>query len=110
MALYNVSISVKGLKHISESGEIIPVIWALLDGKDTRWKSYKSRHGYHTVQVLASVLQKNKNRNRAKDNLNCTSLILTNETFHFNIYVSFVEDNVTSEQSVETVNELGVTL
>lgn len=38
MALYNVSISVKGLKHISESGEIIPVIWALLDGKDARPK------------------------------------------------------------------------
>lgn len=38
MALYNVSISVKGLKHISESPEIIPVIRTLLDGKDTLGK------------------------------------------------------------------------
>lgn len=35
MALYNVSISVKGLKYISESSEIIPVIRTLLDGKKT---------------------------------------------------------------------------
>lgn len=103
MALYNVSISVKGLKHISESGEIIPVIWALLDGKDTRRKSYKSRDSQASCK-------KKKKRNGAKDNFNCTSPTLTNETFHFNICVSFVEDNVTSEQSVETVNELGVTL
>lgn len=34
MALYNVSISVRGLKHISESCEIMPVIWKLLDGKN----------------------------------------------------------------------------
>lgn len=35
MALYNISISVKGLKHISGSPEIVPVIWTLLDGEDT---------------------------------------------------------------------------
>ncbi len=35
MALYNVSISVKGLKYISENPGLLPVIWTLLDGKET---------------------------------------------------------------------------
>lgn len=34
MALYNVSISVKGLKYISESPGLLPLIWILLEGKE----------------------------------------------------------------------------
>lgn len=33
MALYNVSISLKGLKYLSENRGILPLIWNLLDGK-----------------------------------------------------------------------------
>lgn len=33
MALYNVSISVKGLKYISENSGFLPLIWTLLDGE-----------------------------------------------------------------------------
>lgn len=33
MALYNVSINVKGLKYISESPGFIPLLWWLLSGK-----------------------------------------------------------------------------
>lgn len=33
MALYNVSISVKGLKYISESSGLLQLIWTLLDGR-----------------------------------------------------------------------------
>lgn len=33
MALYNVSISVKGLKYISENSGLLPLIWTLLDGE-----------------------------------------------------------------------------
>lgn len=36
MALYNVSISVKGLKYMSENPGLLPLIWTLLDGKVTR--------------------------------------------------------------------------
>lgn len=78
MALYNVSISVKGLKHISESPETIPVIWTLLDGKDTLRKRY-------SPGMDPSVLRKTKNR--TKDGLNCTNQILRNETFHLNLCV-----------------------
>lgn len=35
MTLYNVSISVKGLKYISENPEVISLIWTLLDGKNS---------------------------------------------------------------------------
>lgn len=35
MALYNVSISVKGLKYISENPGLLPLIWTLLDGRKT---------------------------------------------------------------------------
>uniref|UniRef100_H3DAF1 Heat shock transcription factor 2 binding protein n=1 Tax=Tetraodon nigroviridis TaxID=99883 RepID=H3DAF1_TETNG len=49
MALYNVSISVKGLKHISESPEIIPVIWTLLDDGD--WEVC-----LHALRLLQSLL------------------------------------------------------
>lgn len=34
-ALYNISISIKGLKHISESPTLLPLIWNLLGGKKT---------------------------------------------------------------------------
>ena len=34
MALYNVSISVKGLKYISGNPALLPLIWTLLEGKD----------------------------------------------------------------------------
>lgn len=33
MALYNVSISLKGLKYLSENQELILLIWTLLDGE-----------------------------------------------------------------------------
>ena len=35
MALYNVSISVKGLKYITENKGLMAIIWTLLDGKLT---------------------------------------------------------------------------
>ncbi|XP_034459504.1 heat shock factor 2-binding protein isoform X2 [Hippoglossus hippoglossus] len=35
MALYNVSISVSGLRYISENPRLITLIWSLLNGKDT---------------------------------------------------------------------------
>lgn len=33
MALYNVSISVQGLKYISENSGLLHLIWTLLDGR-----------------------------------------------------------------------------
>ncbi|XP_056883390.1 heat shock factor 2-binding protein isoform X4 [Takifugu flavidus] len=49
MTLYNVSISVKGLKYISESPEVIPLIWTLLDDGD--WEVC-----LHTLRLLQSML------------------------------------------------------
>lgn len=34
MALYNVSINLKGLRHISESPGFLPLLWWLLSGKE----------------------------------------------------------------------------
>lgn len=34
MALYNVSINLKGLRYISESPGFIPLLWWLLSGKE----------------------------------------------------------------------------
>ena len=34
MALYNVSISVRGLKYISQSPGLLPMVWTLLEGED----------------------------------------------------------------------------
>lgn len=68
MALYNVSISVKGLKHISESPEIIPVIWTLLDGKDTlgiRYNPGIDGTGLKDLQVFCKK-QKKQNKRRLK--------------------------------------------
>lgn len=45
MALYNVSISVKGLKYISENSGLLPLIWTLLDGEFA--------DGKHTGLVVA---------------------------------------------------------
>ncbi|XP_044200198.1 heat shock factor 2-binding protein isoform X2 [Thunnus albacares] len=39
MALYNVSISVKGVKYISENPGLLSLIWTLLDGKETSRKT-----------------------------------------------------------------------
>lgn len=58
MALYNVSISVKGLKHISESPEIIPVIWTLLDGKD----ALRRRRYNPVVLLFLSEVRGHKNQ------------------------------------------------
>ncbi|XP_030265760.1 heat shock factor 2-binding protein isoform X2 [Sparus aurata] len=49
MALYNVSISVKGLKYISENPGLLPLIWTLLDDGD--WEVC-----LHTLRLLQSVL------------------------------------------------------
>ncbi|KAI3366258.1 hypothetical protein L3Q82_009725 [Scortum barcoo] len=49
MALYNVSISVKGLKYISENPGLLPVIWTLLDDGD--WEVC-----LHSLRLLQSVL------------------------------------------------------
>ncbi|CAJ1087138.1 heat shock factor 2-binding protein isoform X3 [Xyrichtys novacula] len=49
MALYNVSISVKGLKYISENPGLLPLIWTLLDDGD--WEVR-----LHSVRLLQSVL------------------------------------------------------
>lgn len=46
MALYNVSISVKGLKYISENPGLLPLIWTLLDGRETI-----RRHTMHLEQL-----------------------------------------------------------
>lgn len=46
MALYNVSISVKGLKYISESPGLLPLIWTLLDGKETIRKHTSMNYMY----------------------------------------------------------------
>lgn len=46
MALYNVSISVKGLKYISENPGLLPLIWTLLDGRETI-----RRHKMHLEQL-----------------------------------------------------------
>ena len=35
MVLYNVSISVSGLRYIGENPRLITLIWSLLNGKDT---------------------------------------------------------------------------
>uniref|UniRef100_A0A8C2Z268 Heat shock transcription factor 2 binding protein n=1 Tax=Cyclopterus lumpus TaxID=8103 RepID=A0A8C2Z268_CYCLU len=49
MALYNVSISVKGLKCISENPGLLPLIWTLLDDGD--WEVC-----LHSLRLLQSVL------------------------------------------------------
>uniref|UniRef100_A0A3Q3FUV8 Heat shock transcription factor 2 binding protein n=1 Tax=Kryptolebias marmoratus TaxID=37003 RepID=A0A3Q3FUV8_KRYMA len=49
MALYNVSISVKGLKYISENNGLVPLIWTLLD--DVDWEVC-----LHCLRLLQSVL------------------------------------------------------
>ncbi|KAM7365505.1 hypothetical protein PAMP_016425 [Pampus punctatissimus] len=49
MALYNVSISVKGLKYISENPVLLPLIWTLLDDGD--WEVC-----LHSLRLLQSVL------------------------------------------------------
>ncbi|XP_028321303.1 heat shock factor 2-binding protein [Gouania willdenowi] len=49
MALYNVSISIKGLKYISENQGLVPVIWSLLD--DGHWEV-----SLHSLRLLQSVL------------------------------------------------------
>uniref|UniRef100_A0A3Q3KV81 Heat shock transcription factor 2 binding protein n=1 Tax=Mastacembelus armatus TaxID=205130 RepID=A0A3Q3KV81_9TELE len=49
MALYNVSISVKGLKYISENPGLLPLIWTLLDDRD--WEVC-----LHSLRLLQSVL------------------------------------------------------
>lgn len=48
MALYNVSISVKGLKGISENPGLLPLIWTLLDGKET---FFLETHQSHSEQL-----------------------------------------------------------
>ena len=42
MALYNVSISVNGLKYISESPDLLLPIWNLLEGKKATLVSFTS--------------------------------------------------------------------
>ncbi|XP_043965402.1 heat shock factor 2-binding protein isoform X1 [Gambusia affinis] len=49
MALYNVSISIKGLKFIIENKDLIPLIWTLLD--DENWEVC-----LHCLRLLQSVL------------------------------------------------------
>ncbi|XP_054480092.1 heat shock factor 2-binding protein [Anoplopoma fimbria] len=49
MALYNVSISVKGLRRISENPGLLPLIWTLLDDGD--WEVR-----LHSLRLLQSVL------------------------------------------------------
>ncbi|XP_042368894.1 heat shock factor 2-binding protein [Plectropomus leopardus] len=49
MALYNVSISVKGLKCISENPGLLPLIWTLLDDGD--WEVC-----LHSLRLLQSLL------------------------------------------------------
>uniref|UniRef100_A0A3B3VGJ5 Heat shock transcription factor 2 binding protein n=1 Tax=Poecilia latipinna TaxID=48699 RepID=A0A3B3VGJ5_9TELE len=49
MALYNVSISIKGLKFIIENKDLIPLIWTLLDDED--WEVC-----LHCLRLLQSVL------------------------------------------------------
>ncbi|KAM3871412.1 heat shock factor 2-binding protein-like [Diretmus argenteus] len=49
MALYNVSINVKGLKYISENSGLLPLIWTLLDDGD--WEVC-----LHSLRLLQSVL------------------------------------------------------
>ncbi|XP_005459275.1 heat shock factor 2-binding protein [Oreochromis niloticus] len=49
MALYNVSISLKGLKYLSENQGILPLIWNLLD--DGHWEVC-----LHSLRLLQSML------------------------------------------------------
>ncbi|XP_037552786.1 heat shock factor 2-binding protein [Nematolebias whitei] len=49
MALYNVSISVKGLQYMSENKGLVPLIWTLLD--DGHWEVC-----HHCLRLLQSVL------------------------------------------------------
>ncbi|CAL8308739.1 unnamed protein product [Merluccius merluccius] len=49
MALYNVSISVRGLKYISESPGLLPMIWTLLEDEDTDVC-------LHSLRILQSLL------------------------------------------------------
>ncbi|XP_047210692.1 heat shock factor 2-binding protein [Girardinichthys multiradiatus] len=49
MTLYNVSISVKGLKYITENKDFIPLIWMLLDAE--HWEV-----SLHCLRLLQSVL------------------------------------------------------
>nr|XP_020441717.1 heat shock factor 2-binding protein isoform X6 [Monopterus albus] len=48
MAVYNVSISVKGLKHITENPALLPLIWKMLDEGD--WEVC-----LHSLRLLQSV-------------------------------------------------------
>uniref|UniRef100_A0A3Q2CDQ6 Heat shock transcription factor 2 binding protein n=1 Tax=Cyprinodon variegatus TaxID=28743 RepID=A0A3Q2CDQ6_CYPVA len=50
MALYNVSICVKGLKHIAQNEDLIPLIWTLLDGR-AHWEVC-----LHCLRLLQSFL------------------------------------------------------
>ncbi|KAK2856703.1 hypothetical protein Q5P01_005438 [Channa striata] len=49
MALYNVSINVKGLRYISENQRLLPLIWTLLDCRD--WEVC-----LHSLRLLQSML------------------------------------------------------
>ncbi|XP_067350046.1 heat shock factor 2-binding protein [Channa argus] len=49
MALYNVSINVKGLRYISGNPGLLPLIWTLLDGRD--WEVC-----LHSLRLLQSML------------------------------------------------------
>ncbi|KAM3585707.1 uncharacterized protein V6R79_024941 [Siganus canaliculatus] len=49
MALYNASISIRGLKYISGNPELLSLIWTLLDGRD--WEVC-----LHSLRLLQSVL------------------------------------------------------
>nr|XP_046238510.1 heat shock factor 2-binding protein isoform X2 [Scatophagus argus] len=49
MALYNISINVKGLKYISENPGLLPLIWKLLDDGD--WEVC-----LHSLRLLQSML------------------------------------------------------
>lgn len=50
MALYNVSISVKGLKYLSENSGLLPLIWTLLDGELADGTSFTAGGFYWTVE------------------------------------------------------------
>uniref|UniRef100_A0A3Q2R073 Heat shock transcription factor 2 binding protein n=1 Tax=Fundulus heteroclitus TaxID=8078 RepID=A0A3Q2R073_FUNHE len=49
MALYNVSISIKGLKYITDNKDLIPLFWTLLDAE--HWEV-----SLHCLRLLQSVL------------------------------------------------------
>lgn len=58
MALYNISISVKGLKYISESPEIIPAIWTLLEGKKSLIKRCNHQWMPHCTSICQCITKK----------------------------------------------------